>query len=261
MAIAGKTVLVTGAGAGIGAALAVEAAGGGAAAVVAVDIDAAGAEATAAAVRERGVPAVAAGVDVADAAAVRALVAEVRAEHGPIGAVFSNAGVAVGLGLHAPMSLWEKAWAVNVRAHVHLAQAVLPGMIRDGGGHFMITASAAGLLGLPGDAPYAVTKQAAVGLAEWLACAYARHGIKVSALCPLGVRTGLLMPAVAAGHPAGLAVAELGPILEPAEVAACAVAGLADGRFLVLPHPEVAELYAKKAADPDAWIHTHASTR
>ncbi|MGW5055372.1 SDR family oxidoreductase [Actinokineospora sp. NPDC004072] len=261
MAIAGKAVLVTGAGAGIGAALALAAASAGASAVIAADIDATAAETTAAAIRARGTTAAAAGVDVADATAVRALVAAVRAEHGPIGVVFSNAGVAVGLGLHAPASLWEKAWAVNVRAHVHLAQAALPGMVRDGGGHFMITASAAGLLGLPGDAPYAVTKQAAVALAEWLATAYARDGIAVSALCPLGVRTGLLMPAIESGHPAGLAVARLGPILDPADVAACALAALSDGRFLVLPHPEVAHLYAQKAANPDTWIHTHASPR
>lgn len=261
MPIAGKAVLVTGAGAGIGAALATAAAGAGAAAVVAVDIDGPAAEATAAAIRATGTEARAARVDVTDAAEVRDLLAGVRDRHGPIGAVFSNAGVAVGLGLHAPVSLWEKAWAVNVRAHVHIAQAALPAMVRDGGGHFMITASAAGLLGLPGDAPYAVTKAAAVALAEWLARSYAQHGVQVSALCPLGVRTGLLMPAVAAGHPAARAVADLAPILEPAEVAAAAVAGIADGRFLVLPHPEVGPMYAGKAADLDAWLGSHPATR
>ncbi|MFC5289415.1 SDR family oxidoreductase [Actinokineospora guangxiensis] len=249
-------VLVTGAGAGIGAALAVAAAEAGAAAVVAVDVDGPAAEATAAQVRDAGVAAVAAHTDVTDAAAVRSLVTAARAQHGPLGAVFSNAGAAVGMGLHAPGALWDKAWAVNVRAHVTLAQAALPVMARDGGGHLMITASAAGLLGLPGDAPYAVTKAAAVALAEWLARDAAPHGIRVSALCPLGVRTGLLMPAVEAGHPAGLAVAGMGPILDPAEVAAAALAGLAEDRFLVLPHPEVGPLYAAKAADPEAWLAT-----
>ena len=110
------------------------------------------------------------------------------------------------------------------------------------------------LLGLPGDAPYSVTKHAAVGFAEWLAFSYRPRGVRVSALCPYGVRTGLLMPAIEAGHIAGDSISQAGPILEPAEVAESVVTGLADERFLILPHPEVGRMYSRKAADPDAWI-------
>jgi NAD(P)-dependent dehydrogenase (short-subunit alcohol dehydrogenase family) len=249
-----RVIIVTGGARGIGAALAVRFADEKPKGIVVSDIDGAGAEQVATRLREVGVPAVAVSADVASKADAERLVTETEDEFGAVDVLCSNAGIATGMGIHAAASVWERSWSVNVLGHVHLAQAVLPGMSRRRGGHIVITASAAGLLGLPGDAPYAVTKSATVGLAEWLAVTYQHLGIRVSALCPLGVRTELLMPGVRAGHPAARAVAELGTLLEPEAVADAVVAGLAEERFFILPHPEVGTLHAAKAADPDVWL-------
>ncbi|SDD93364.1 SDR family oxidoreductase [Actinokineospora iranica] len=250
----GKTVVVTGAGHGIGAALALRLAADSPRAVVVSDIDLAAATEVAERVRARGVTAVAVHADVSDPAQCRELIARAERDHEAADIICSNAGVATGLGLHAGEAQWAKSWSVNVLAHVHLAQAAVPGMSRRRGGYLLITASAVGLLGLPSDAPYTVTKHAAVALAEWLAYTYGHLGIGVSALCPMGVRTDFLMPGVAAGHPAARAVAEFAPLLEAADVADAAVAGMAEERFLILPHAEVGEMHARKAADPDSWI-------
>lgn len=254
MKIQDKAVLITGAGRGIGAAMALRFAQEVPRGIVVSDVDEVGAQRVAGQVRELGVEALALRVDVADRSAVRKLVTLAEREFGGLDLVCSNAGVATGLGIHAAERVWSRAWAVNVAAHVYLAQAVLPGMARRGEGYLLITASAAGLLGMPGDAPYSVTKHAAVGLAEWLAFTYGPTGIRVSALCPLGVRTELLMPAVRSGHPAARAVTGTAALLEPEEVAEATLAGLADERFLILPHPEVAALRMGRAADPDGWI-------
>lgn len=254
MELSGKTVVITGAGNGIGAALARRIAAEDPRGIVVADIDAPSADRVAAEVRATGVPAIGHRADVGDPGQAAALVEAADAAFGPVDVVCSNAGVAAGSGVHADDQRWEQCWSVNVMAHVYLARAVLPGMMVRRSGYLLITASAAGLLGLPGDAPYSVTKHAAVGLAEWLAADCRSAGIRVSALCPLGVRTDLLMTALAAGHPAARAVAESGAIVEPADVAECAVRGMAEERLLILPHAEVGEQFAKKAADPDGWL-------
>lgn len=254
MKIQDKVVLITGAGRGIGAAMALRFAEESPRGVVVSDVDEVGAQRVAGQVRELGVDALAVCTDVGRRSEVRELVAVAEHELGPLDLVCSNAGVATGLGIHAAEKVWAQAWAVNVAAHIYLAQAVLPGMARRNEGHLVITASAAGLLGIPGDAPYSVTKHAAVGLAEWLAFTYGPTGVRVSALCPLGVRTELLMPGVRSGHPAARAVTCVAPLLEPADVAEATVSGLADERFLILPHPEVTALRVQRASDPDGWI-------
>ena len=101
-----------------------------------------------------------------------------------------------------------------------------------------------------GSAPYAVTKHAAVAFAEWLAITYGDRGIKVSCLCPQGVRTPML-------DEASDAVRQLlgESAIEPEVVADAVIAGLADERFLILPHPEVAEYFRRKAGDYDRWLH------
>jgi NAD(P)-dependent dehydrogenase (short-subunit alcohol dehydrogenase family) len=249
-----KVVVVTGGARGIGAALATRFAAARPRGIAVSDLDLERAELIAAQLRTCGVPATAIAADVGRKADVERLIAETESEFGPIDVVCSNAGIATGTGIHATDAVWERSWSVNVLGHVHLAQAVLPSMSRRRTGHIVITASAVGLLGLPGDAAYAVSKSAAVALAEWLAVTYRPVGITVSALCPLGVRTDLLMPAVHAGHPAARAVARYGPILEPDAVAEAVVAGLAEDRFFIFPHDAVPALHAAKAADPDAWI-------
>jgi short-subunit dehydrogenase len=132
---------------------------------------------------------------------------------------------------------------------VHAARHLLPGWLERGRGHFLATVSAAGLLTMPGAAPYAVTKHAALAFAEWMSITYGDRGIVVQALCPQGVRT----PMLDAAGPVGRAVLEPWAIT-PEEVAQVVVDSLAQGRFLILPHPRVAEFYAGRAADPQTWL-------
>ena len=163
----------------------------------------------------------------------------------------SNAGIGTGGGVDAPNEAWQQIWEVNLMAHVYAARAVLPAMIARGEGYLLNTASAAGLLTNIGAAPYSVTKHAAVGLAEWLAITHGDQGIKVSCLCPQGVRTNMLL--AGADDPAGAVVLAQGAI-EPEDVAEAVVQGLRAESFLILPHPEVLTHFQRKAGDYDRWI-------
>ncbi len=244
MRLADKVAVVTGGADGIGRALCRRFAAEGARGVVVADRDAAGAEQVA---REIGGLAVTA--DVSREADVAALAARATAAYGAIDLFCSNAGIAMEGGEETPDSEWQRIWQVHCMAHVYAARAVLPGMLARGHGYLLQTASAAGLLTQVGSAPYAVTKHAAVALAEWLAVTYGDRGIRVSCLCPQGVRTNML------------AEAERGPgrfllegALEPEQVADAVVAGLAEERFLILPHAEVGEYLRRKADDYDRWL-------
>jgi NAD(P)-dependent dehydrogenase (short-subunit alcohol dehydrogenase family) len=249
MQITGGVAVVTGGASGIGAALARRFARDGARSVVVVDRDLGAAQAVA-----DEIDGVAEVVDVADAAAVNGLVDRTLAREGQIDLFCSNAGIATGVGLDDPDDMWHRAFDVNLMAHVYAARAVLPSMLERGQGWLLNTASAAGLLTSPGDAPYTVTKHGAVALAEWLAVTYGDQGIGVSVLCPMGVATPLLMDPLAAGDPGARAVAASGEIIPPEQVADVVVAALADERFLILPHPQVGTFWAQKASDPDRWL-------
>ena len=238
MRLDGKVAVVTGGAGGIGAALVIRFAREGAT-VVAVD------RVAAHGVRR---------CDVTDAGAVRQLVDDVIAEHGRIDLFCSNAGIATGVGLDDPDDRWHAALEVNMMAHVYAARAVVPHMLAAGGGYLLNTASAAGLLTSPGDAPYTVSKHGAVGFAEWLAITYGARGITVSVLCPMGVATPMLTGPLAAGDVGAVAVANSGPIITPEHVADTVVAGLDAETFLILPHPEVGTFWAQKASDPDRWL-------
>jgi NAD(P)-dependent dehydrogenase (short-subunit alcohol dehydrogenase family) len=252
--IRGKVVVVTGAAGGIGSALARRFVAEQAAGVVVSDLDGDGATALARELSTDTTRVVAATTDVTIESDVQDLVRLAETELGPIDLFCSNAGIATGLGLEAPDERWTAAWQVNLLGHVYAARAVVPAMLERGGGYLLQTASAAGLLIQPGDAPYSVTKHAAVAFGEWLSLTYGDQGIKVSLLCPQGVRTDLLMTGLAASEAAARAVARAGKLLEPEDVADAVVEGLADERFLILPHPEVAEYIRRKAADPARWL-------
>jgi NAD(P)-dependent dehydrogenase (short-subunit alcohol dehydrogenase family) len=241
--VQGLRAVVTGAGSGIGAALARRLADDGAQVVV-NDLDAASAARVAADIA--GLPAAG---DAASEDGVSALVALARAELGGIDLYWANAGVGVGKGPDAPDADWDLSWQVNVMAHVRAARLLLPEWLDRGRGHFLATVSAAGLLTMPGAAPYSVTKHAALAFAEWLSVTYGDRGVRVQALCPRGVRTAML----AGSGDVGRLLLEP-DALEPDAVADIAVAALEDGPFLVLPHPEVAGYYAERAADPDTWL-------
>jgi NAD(P)-dependent dehydrogenase (short-subunit alcohol dehydrogenase family) len=262
MRIADSIAVVTGAGSGIGAELARRFVAEGAQAVVLADRNLAPAAELADQLGERAWPV---GLDVTDQAAVQTVVRHVLAKHGRIDLFCSNAGIAFPAGgVEAPNEGWQRIWDVNVMGHVYAARAVLPGMIARGEGYLLHTASAAGLLTNLGAAPYSATKHAVVGLAEWLAITHGDQGIKVSCLCPQGVRTNMLLEAAGGdelteagpanqAQLAGAVVLAQGAI-EPEEVAEAVVAGLAAEQFLILPHPEVLDYFRNKAQDYDRWL-------
>ena len=187
--------------------------------------------------------------DAASEEGVAHLIATAREHLGRIDIYFANAGIDVGHGLDAPAEDWARAIEVNVMGHVRAAQHLVPTWLETGGGRFVVTASAAGLLTMLGSPTYSVTKHAAVGFAEWLSATYGHRGIVVQAICPQGVRTRMLE--------------EAGPLtellsrdtaLEPEQVADTVWHALQDDRFLILPHAEVADYYKLRATDTDRWL-------
>jgi NAD(P)-dependent dehydrogenase (short-subunit alcohol dehydrogenase family) len=256
MEVEGKVAIVTGAGGGIGGAISRALAAAGAKVVVA-DLDGAAAMATVAEIEAvQPGAAIAVAADVADRAAIDGLLRTAAESFGPLDLYFANAGVIEGGGL-SDEAHWERALEVNVMAHVRAAEAVLPAWLERGEGYFVTTASAAGLLTQVGLAPYAVTKHAAVGFAEWLAVTYGERGIRVSCLCPMGVETAMYTAGLEAEGEEALGarvVAAAGAILSPDEVAEAVLAGVAAERFLILPHPEVLDYYRGKGLDYDGWI-------
>lgn len=246
---AGAGVVVTGGGSGIGAALSRRFAAEGARVVV-NDIDGAAAAAVAESCHGPAGPATAIAADAAAEDGVAALIAGARAQLGEIDLYCANAGVGVGGGPEAAEADWEASWQVNVMAQVRAARLLLGPWLDRGSGHLICTVSAAGLLTMIGSAPYSVTKHAALAFAEWMALSYAHRGLTVQAICPQGVRTPML-----AGSDARARLLLDDAAIEPEAVADAVIQGMAAGQFLILPHPEVAAMYAGRAADPDRWLH------
>ncbi len=252
-----SVAIVTGAGSGIGAALSQRLAERGAR-VVMNDLSAATLHASHRAIATR-YPERAAMIagDCASPGVIHAAVDLAADRFGPVDVYFANAGVGLGTGLDADEHDWAVSLEVNVMAHVRAAEVLIPRWLARGRGHFVATASAAGLLTQVGSATYSVTKHAAVAFAEWLAVTYGSRGISVSCLCPMGVNTAMLapgeMPSQAAAR-AIEAVTRSGAVLEPLEVADEVLDSLGTGRFLILPHAEVLEFVRRKASDYDRWI-------
>ena len=244
MEIQDKVIIVTGGANGIGRALCHRFAAEKARAVVVSDIDVQGAERVAAEIKGAAIPA-----NAGKEADVQKLVAEATERFGRVDVFCSNAGIGVAGGPEAPDSEWQRSWEVNVMAHVYAARAVLPQMIGRNSGYLVQTVSAAGLLTQIGSAPYSVTKHAALAFAEWLSITYGDQGLRVSALCPQGVRTNMLLRAEFAGGAFLLDTA-----IEPEQVADAAVKGMAEEKFLILPHPEVAKYFQNKANDYERWL-------
>lgn len=250
-ALEGRGVVVTGAAGGIGRALAARAVREGARVVV-NDVDADRLAATAEEIGAVAVPG-----DCATDEGVRDLLAAAEDVLDRIDVFFANAGIDAGHGIDTDEGTWARVLEVNVMSHVRTARHLVPrwlgpehGGSGDGrGGRLVVTASAAGLLTMVGAAPYSVSKHGAVAFAEWLAVTYGDRGVTVQAICPQGVRTRMLEQA---GALTGLLSRDRA--LAPDEVAQAWVDSLADDRFLVLPHPEVAGYYRARATDTDRWL-------
>jgi NAD(P)-dependent dehydrogenase (short-subunit alcohol dehydrogenase family) len=252
MNVSGKVVVVTGGASGIGKALAERFAKEGAAKVAVADLDGEKAEAVA-----RSIGGLAFQTDVAKEEDIQRLVAETEAKAGPIALFCSNAGVAtpdpdLNFAASAPNALWERDWRINVMAHVYAARALVPLMKARGGGYFLNTVSAAGLLSQIGSAVYSTTKHAAIGFAESLAITHKDDGVGVSVLCPQAVDTPMFNPGGSARTE--ISSAGVDGVLTPDQVAQAVIEGLAAETFLILPHPQVLGYMRNKTENYDRWI-------
>lgn len=245
MEIKDKVVVVTGGASGIGRALCQRFAAEGARAIVVADINPEGVDQVCASIAGQ-TQTLGLVTDVSNEQDIQALVAKTLEAYEHIDLFCSNAGVFTMGGEEVENEQWQRIWDINVMAHIFASRAVLPSMLARGEGYLLNTASAAGLLSQIGSAPYAVTKHAAVGFAEWLSITYGDQGIKVSVLCPQAVRTQMT-----AG---GTGAAGVDGMLEPEQLAQTVIETLAVERFLVLPHPEVLTYMQRKAADYDRWL-------
>ncbi|MFD3704132.1 SDR family oxidoreductase [Nocardia sp. NPDC058658] len=258
MKVAEKVAIVTGGGAGIGAALAAALAAAGAKVVVS-DLDAAAALAVSEQINAAHPGStVGVGADAADTAAITGLIALAQRHFGPVDLYFANAGIVGAPGLDVTEDDWDRSLEVNLRAHIRAAKLLVPQWVERGAGYFISTASAAGLLTQIGSATYSVSKHAAVGFAEWLSVTYGDNGIRVSCLCPMGVNTKLLYAGRDSGDELGAAatraVVSAGDVLEPGEVAEIVLAAVDAEQFLILPHPQVLDMYRNKGTDYDRWL-------
>ncbi len=247
MEISEKVVVVTGGASGIGAAMVTRFAAEGAGAVIVLDMDGDGAARVA-----TNAGGSAFQLDVADDVQTRSVFSQIEGEFGRIDILCLNAGIATAGSVDEPNEVWQQTWDVNVMSHVYATRCVLPGMLGRGTGYFVHTASAAGLLTNIGAAPYSVTKHAVVALAEWLSVTYGDRGIRVSALCPQFVDTPMLD--VFAGDSEEMKTWVHSIAVTPQDVASAVVAGIAAETFLILPHPDVADYFERKAGDYDRWL-------
>lgn len=247
MNVSDKIVLVTGGANGIGRALCEKFHREGATKIIVADTDFANAEIVAEAINGK-----AFALDVSDEKQCKAVVEEILSEFGQIDLVCSNAGIGgADGGLEVANDVWQQIYEINVLSHLYLSRACFPAMLERGAGYFLVTASAAGLLTHPTAAPYVVSKHAAVAFAEWLSIAYDERGIKVSCLCPQGVKTDLI--ATADGEPDNFLMAEA---ITAEACAEAVIKGLETEKFLILPHPEVAQYIVNKAENYDRWLHS-----
>ena len=241
MDVKGKVIVVTGAASGIGRGLCLRFAREGAQAIVAADVNEAGAKSVADEVKG-----VAVACDVSKEEDMIRLARFAEDRYGRIDIFCSNAGILALGGYEVDNDTWRRIWEINVLSHVFAARAVLPGMIRRGGGAFMITASAAGLLSQIGSLPYSVTKHAAVGLAENLSITYGDQGISVFALCPQAVDTEMTRQ--------GGGVAAVDGMMKPEKLADAVMEAFRADEFLILPHPEVKTYMQRKSSDYSRWL-------
>lgn len=252
MELSNKVVVITGAGSGIGRSLAECFIDQGVKHVVCTDLDAESAAETAAIIGKK---ASSATLDVSSQSAIESLIEQTILDFGCIDIFVSNAGYARSGGLKLATDDWKQMMEVHTWAHLNAARAVVPHMIEQGGGYLLNTASAAGLLTQIDSGAYAISKHAAVALAEWLSINYKAKGIGVSVLCPQAVRTNILGSRVKKTVKKSTGQASKDGVLEPEAVAMDCINAIIEERFLVLPHPEVARYFQNKANDYERWLN------
>ena len=246
MNVKDKIIFVTGGANGIGKALCDRFAAEGAKKIVVADLDFQNAQKVA-----ESIGGLAYELDVSDETDVKKVVGQVLSEFGQIDLVCSNAGIGGAEGcLDVANDIWQNIYEVNVLSHLYLARAIFPSMEERGEGYFLLTVSAAGLLTHFEAAPYAVSKHAALALGEYLSIAYHEEGIRVSCLCPQGVKTAMI--ASAEGEPENFLMAEA---ISAEECADAVIKGLESENFLILPHAEVGQYFINKAENYDRWLY------
>jgi 2-hydroxycyclohexanecarboxyl-CoA dehydrogenase len=218
-----KIALVTGGGGGIGAAISKRLASEGAVAVV-TDANLETAQQVAASIVAAGQSAVALQADISKPDACRSLVADVQSQFGRIDVLVNNAGIMRrGNILDVSEDDWNITFAVNITAMYHLSRAVIPGMIAQGGGAIVNTASQWGLHPAPNHIAYNVSKAAVASFTQNLGRDYASHKIRVNGVCPGEVHTPMLEAGV---KRSGRTMADLdklvpfGRVGKPEEIAA-----------------------------------------
>jgi NAD(P)-dependent dehydrogenase (short-subunit alcohol dehydrogenase family) len=243
MELSDKVIVVTGAGRGIGAAMCRRFARESCNRIVVSDIDTDAAQQVASQIDGLAIR-----CDVSREDDIAQLIEQTISQFGRIDVFCSNAGITVKGGLSASIDDWQAMWDINVMSRIHAARIVVPAMLQQGGGYLVHTASAAGVLTEIGSAPYSVTKHADVALAEWLSVRYGREGLRVSCVCPLGVQTDMIDDSDPIHRYLHLHA------ISCEDVAESVITGMQDERFLILPHPEVAEFFSLKTDDHDRWI-------
>lgn len=237
-----KSILITGGGSGIGRATAFVCAQQGARLLLA-DLNLAGAEETAARIRDQGGQAIAAQVDVCDAAQVDAMVSQAVAAYGRLEGAFNNAGIVGPLDKRIAdydEEDWQAIMDVNLKGVWLCMRAEIRQMLIQGGGSIVNTSSIVGIVGGGQIGLYAASKHGVVGLTRSAAIQYAAEGVRVNAVCPNYTDTPMLHQAVAgrAGMLPGIqAAAPIGRIAQPEEVGAATAWLLSDAASYITGVP------------------------
>lgn len=196
MEFQGKVVVVTGASKGIGKAAASAFAREGARVAV-VDLDQAAGEATVQEIEGLGQEALFVQADVAQEAQVQAMVRHVVERWGRLDILVNNAGIYfqgdVG---GTPLNQWSRILDVNLTGAFLCTKYALPAMLDSGGGVIVNVSSEAGLVGIPGQVGYNVSKAGMIALTKSCAVDLARRGVRVNCVCPGTTDTPLVQEAI-----------------------------------------------------------------
>lgn len=255
LSLGGAVAVLTGAGSGIGRATAVAFAQRGASVVVSDRFEDRVAEVVEQ-ITALGLPVLGLRVDVTVEPDLERLRDAALQRFGHIDVVMNNVGV---LAIGAPESLPDEAWTrtidVNLFSIARSNRVFLPGLIAQGSGHVVNTASASGLLGYGFDRlPYVASKHAIVGLSEALATYLGPKGVGVTCLCPSGVVTNILEGITVYGDATPSPRAPAHQIVAAEEVGKLTADAVETGRFLVVTAPEVQDALMQRANDIEAYI-------